>query len=57
MSLATVHVRPVKRCPKTGLLDTYQAWSGYCPNGPRSSWPIVIFCVALVAVAVRGMGL
>jgi hypothetical protein len=57
MTCLTVHERPVRRCPKTGLLDTYQAWSGYCPTGTRSSWILVAICAALVAVAVRGLGL
>lgn len=57
MSCSTVHERPVRRCPRTGYVELYQAWSGYCPTGARSSWWLVAAGAGLVAIARWGMGL
>jgi hypothetical protein len=55
--MSLVHERPVKRCPKTGYVELYRAWSGYCPTGERSGWILVAIAVAVVAVARLGFGL
>lgn len=48
------HERPVRRCRKTGYIELYQAWEGYCPSGEKPSWWLVLGGVVLVAAARAG---